>query len=198
MVAVADRIASKYGKRVPSSVEKDDIKANARLGLVDAASKYDPSLGIPFEAYASLRIKGAILDGLRASDTLSRQARRTVKGLQAELKKDPNFAMPEDAPINPVHIDIDNKDLENLPLDELGVDERIDDRQKWNLIQAAIETLPPRLWDVFNLYTFEEMTLEEIGMALGVTQSRVSQLYKQAIKHLKDELADAIVARGER
>lgn len=77
------RLASKMAANLPTYLEKDDILQDAMVGLLDAASRFDPSKGIRFQTYAACRVRGAILDGLRNSDWASRGARHRARHLQA-------------------------------------------------------------------------------------------------------------------
>ena len=82
MLPLVKRIALKIRGHLPAHVEVDDLRANGILGLVDAVDKFDPSKGVKLESYARLRIRGAILDGLRRADTASRDLRRKNKRIQ--------------------------------------------------------------------------------------------------------------------
>jgi RNA polymerase sigma factor for flagellar operon FliA len=75
-------IASKLYARIPSGIELEDLEHTGILGLIDAVRKYDPTKGTRFSTYASLRIKGAILDELRNIDWASRSLRCKIKGME--------------------------------------------------------------------------------------------------------------------
>lgn len=74
-------IALKISSRLPSHIELDDLIHSGVLGLIDAADKFDEAKGIKFSTYASLRIKGAILDDLRHMDWATRTQRQKIKEL---------------------------------------------------------------------------------------------------------------------
>ena len=82
MLPLAKRIALKIRGHLPAHVEVDELSANGVLGLVDAVDKFDPSKGVKLESYARHRVRGAILDGLRRADTVSRDMRRKNKRIQ--------------------------------------------------------------------------------------------------------------------
>lgn len=185
MVELTYRIAKRFTHSLPPNI-RDEIEADAILGLIDAAAKFDPSRGVPFEAYARMRIKGEMLDGLRRADPLTRIQRREVKENKRRKLEDPSFEPPTDAQINPETVDIAS--LPGLASDKFNPEEEVDRKRKLQMIEAALDALPDRLFNIFFLYTFEDLTLDEIGQQLGVTQSRVSQLYKQAIRFLRNEL----------
>jgi RNA polymerase sigma factor for flagellar operon FliA len=82
MLPLVKRIALKIRKRLPAHVEVDDLTANGVLGLVDAVAKFDASKRVKLESYARHRVRGAILDGLRAADPATRDLRRKNKRIQ--------------------------------------------------------------------------------------------------------------------
>jgi RNA polymerase sigma factor for flagellar operon FliA len=76
-------IAFRIHQRLPAHVELEELAANGFLGLVDAAAKFDPAKGVKFDTYARHRVRGAILDGLREADPISRELRRKNKKIQS-------------------------------------------------------------------------------------------------------------------
>lgn len=79
-------IASKMRSRLPAGIELDDLIHTGILGLIDAVKKYDPTKGTRFATYASLRIKGAILDELRNLDWASRSLRQKIKDVECAFE----------------------------------------------------------------------------------------------------------------
>ncbi|MBF0460269.1 MAG: FliA/WhiG family RNA polymerase sigma factor [Magnetococcales bacterium] len=75
-------IASRIAVRLPQSVDMDDLVQVGILGLIDAVSKFDPQRGIKFQTYADFRIRGAILDELRAVDWVPRAVRQVASHIQ--------------------------------------------------------------------------------------------------------------------
>jgi RNA polymerase sigma factor for flagellar operon FliA len=80
---MVQRIALNIRGHLPGHVEVDDLRANGLLGLVDAAAKFNPAKGVKFDTYARHRVRGAILDGLRKADPISRELRRKNKRIQS-------------------------------------------------------------------------------------------------------------------
>jgi RNA polymerase sigma factor for flagellar operon FliA len=80
-------IASKLHARIPAGIELDDLVHSGVLGLIDAVKKYDPGKGARFTSYASLRIRGAILDELRSLDWASRSLRHKIKKVENAFKE---------------------------------------------------------------------------------------------------------------
>ena len=82
MLALVKRVALRIRKRLPAHVELDDLFSDGVLGLVDAVTKFDTSKRVRLETYARHRIRGSILDGLRAADPASRDLRRRNQRVQ--------------------------------------------------------------------------------------------------------------------
>ena len=175
-------IARGIHDKLPQFVDLDEMIAAGRLGLVDAAAKYDPTMNVPFRAYAKHRIRGAILDALRTNDWMTRDARVRHKTLG------------EDAPANvgPVAIE---------PYAELIVDQRPGAQEALELASArelvakAMATLPERYRRVLILYYTHELTQLEISRELGVNESRVGQIRHRALGMLRAELGRQGVSR---
>lgn len=209
-------IADRIGAKLPPSVEREDLYGAGVIGLLDAADRFDPSRGIAFTTFAELRVRGAILDSLRDLDWASRSARRRAKEVQAafaQIEKERGRPATEDevavrlgvslpkfqemlGELNGLTVgEIDERDEEtgfsvldslcdtaDSPLEACEKNER---RQK---LSQAIDRLPERERQVIALYYLEELTMKEIGVCLGVTESRVSQLRTQAIVRLRSNL----------
>ena len=82
MLPLVRRVALKIREHLPAHVEVDELSANGVLGLVDAVAKFDASKRVKLESYARHRIRGAILDGLRAADPVTRDTRQKNKRIQ--------------------------------------------------------------------------------------------------------------------
>src|SRR5580765_3134711 len=80
-------IAQKIAVRLPSNIEFDDLVSSGVIGLMDAIDKYDPSRDNKFKTYAEFRIRGAILDELRAQDWVPRSVREKGKMLERAFAK---------------------------------------------------------------------------------------------------------------
>ncbi len=213
---LADRMAMK----LPPSIEKDDLYGAGVLGLIDAAKRFDESRGIAFTTFAETRIRGAILDSLRALDWASRSIRRKAREVQAahafiEQEKGRSASEEEvaehlDIPINELHHilqEVRGLTLSNLDEreEETGLSlmdtisdskasplEQLEKSERRKLVAKAIGKLPVREKKVIALYYKEELTMKEIGAILEITESRVSQLRTQAIIRLKSNIAKQI------
>ena len=218
-------LARRIHERLPQHVEIEDLVSAGVVGLMDAFSKFDPAKKVQFRSYAQFRIRGAILDSLRTLDWSPRELRRkgraveeSIRVLTARLGHAPNEA--EVAAEMALTLDEYQQllgDLKGLEIGTLHM-ERNEDSGEEELayvpgrpdedplfrclrgeleerLADAIQNLPDRERLVMSLYYYEEMTMREIGLALGVVESRVSQVHASAVVHLRVALKD-LTARG--
>jgi RNA polymerase sigma factor for flagellar operon FliA len=221
-VGLVKLLAQRLAHRVPSHVEVDDLIGVGVLGLIDAATRYKPDTGVPFDAFARRRIHGAMLDSLRELDWAPRSMRRmrrnvesAIGSLRRTLGREP--AEPEIAAALSQTTEEYAKTIDQLRTLEVGAIRSLDaptedgatrlelcvdpdegvvaklERQEMRaLLARAITTLPERERHILAMYYEEEMTLAEIGAVIGVGESRVSQLRTQAIARLRATLAETI------
>jgi RNA polymerase sigma factor for flagellar operon FliA len=213
-------LARRIHERLPNHVDMEDLVSAGVLGLMDAFTKFDPAKKVQFRSYAQFRIRGAILDSLRTLDWSPRELRRkgraveeTIRILTSRLGRPPGEA--EIAAELELSIDEYHQllgDLKGLEIGTLHV-ERNEDSGEEELayvpgrpdedplfcclrgelkdrLSEAISRLPERERLVMTLYYNEEMTMREIGMVLGVVESRVSQIHSSAVVHLRAALKD--------
>ena len=214
-------VAGRLGMYLGYTVEYDDLVGYGIFGLIDAIDKFELSKGVKFETYASLRIRGAIIDQIRKMDWIPRTIRQKQKKietamqeLERELGRTPNSEeLAEDLEVTVEEVEqmISQANLSSLiSLDEYleqGSDvytepsgrprfdqpEQVVDRQETKRILAeAIDKLTEKEQKVIALYYFEELTLKEISNVLEVSESRVSQLHTKALKKMKERLGDQI------
>lgn len=195
--------------KVPPHVQREDLAAAGSFALVQAARSFDPDLGVPFERYAALRIRGAIVDELRGMDWVSRRARRRAReltelaeGLTAALGRIPTRAeLAEAMGVDPAEVEATRRDasLRVLSIDgeaagavdalraaALGPEERLLVDERLRYLAAAVAELPERLRHVVHELFFRERSMADLAEELGVTQSRISQLRTQALALLRD------------
>ena len=150
--------------------DDDDLASAAVLGLIDAVDRFEPGRGVPFEAYASLRIRGAIIDELRRTGERSRS----------------------DAGDAPRMLSLDGLVEEDwmafLATDD-GVDARFDAEDLRRRVEGALGSLPPRQREVLARYYNESLTLREAGARMGISEARACQLHVRAIFNLRRALA---------
>jgi len=212
------RLAHQMIARLPANVELDDMVQAGMIGLMDAVARFEQSQGVAFEVYAANRIRGAMLDELRANDWLPRSARKSqreienaVRRLEGRIKRAPTETeiarelgisladyqqmLNEARGAQLLYFDdlgggADNEDyLERHVADE-GADPStiLGDTRFRSALVMAIDQLPEREKLLMSLYYEQDMNLKEIGAVLGVTESRVCQLHSQAVARLRAKL----------
>ena len=200
---IVRRIAMRTIRSLPPSVTIDDIVSAGWLGMVEALGRRTPDMTEDhFEAFASYRVRGAILDHLRMLDPMSRKLRgasrkitKIVNELVGRLGRSPEqeeVAAELGIPLNEYQkllSDISEAGFARLELSEIGEPAGHDTspetvaskREIVDAVSQAIEELPERLNLIVGLYYQEECSFREIGGVLGVTESRVCQLHAEAM-----------------
>ena len=199
-------VAGRMRSRLPHSVDQDDLVSDGVLGLMDAIERFDPSRGLSFQTFAVPRIRGAIIDGLRAMDFVPRSVRDKVRIVQqatialeeklGRLPDDEEVAREVGVPVQQVrdltkqassnHANLDDFEL----ADELAsaADTSVEQGDTKDSLRRVIGELGERDQVVIALYYFEGLTLAEIGRVLGVTESRISQVHSRATASLRAKL----------
>lgn len=200
----AASIASKVMQGLSSSVDYDDVMCNARLGLLEAARKFDTKLNVDFKTFAYYRIKGAIYDGLRKTGWIPRSLYARIKFEQAtneylqymsekssysakvagEEASELYDTVNSLASIYVISVDaaeegMDIEDKKARPLEESAEFQQIKQHMK-----EAIESLPDKERKLVKMYYFQNKTLEEAGDALGLSKSWVSRLHARSLELL--------------
>jgi len=226
-VGLVKALANRLAHRLPSQVEVSELISVGVLGLIDAAGRFRPGLGVPFDAFARRRIHGAMLDMLRDMDWASRSVRKqrrdldaAIERLRLELGREPEggevaealgvsegqydrmldqLRSAELASIRQAGTTEDGQSLIEVVVDAAdGPHQLLERRELRAILAAAIRELPERERHIIALYFEEELTLAEIGKVIGVGESRVSQLRTQAIARLRSSMQAALKAKGAR
>ena len=209
---IVDRIAI----RLPPNISKDELASGGIMGLVDAIDKYDSRKGTQFRTYATLRIKGAILDELRRMDWVSRSIRRDIHKIEearrtigVRLGREPDdFEVAEE-----MEIDLDSYHRMTTRAQGIGLfslDGTVPDcfdskaanqtaeasspfnelkrKELQQVIAETLAQLSEKEQLVMSLYYFDELTLKEIAQVLNLTESRISQIHSKAIIKLRVKL----------
>jgi RNA polymerase sigma factor for flagellar operon FliA len=221
-------LARRIHERLPQHVDIEDLVSAGVVGLMDAFAKFDPRKKVQFRSYAQFRIRGAILDSLRTLDWSPRDLRRkgraaeeAVRILTARFGRSPC----ETEVAAEMSLDLEEYqsllgDLKGLEIGTLHVEHNEDSGEEemayipgrpeedplfcclrgelQEKLTGAIDRLPERERLVMTLYYFEELTMREIGLALGVVESRVSQIHTSAVLHLRAALQDIGAQRRAR
>jgi RNA polymerase sigma factor for flagellar operon FliA len=212
-------VAGRMGMYLGYTVEYDDLVGYGVFGLIDAIDKFELTKGVKFETYASLRIRGSILDQIRKMDWIPRTLRQKQKkldqamhDLETQLGRMPtNEELAANLEISVDELDglVNQAQIAGLvSLDEYleqGSEVRVEagnkpvfqqpeqvvERQELKrLLAEAIDSLTEKEQKVIALYYFEELTLKEISNILEVSESRVSQLHTKSLRKMREKLGD--------
>ena len=204
---------------LPATISIEDIAGYGVEGLINAIERYSPQKNTRFETYALIRIRGAILDRIRAQDFLPRSVRKKIKdikNIQEQLKQelgrmptttevanalemDPdkvNQLLAEDTTMTSIYEKKGSSDDSMEIIDtiqdtnKLNPQEQMEEKNVKQQLEKALQRLPERERVIMVLYYQENMTLKEIGAALNMSESRVCQLHAQSIMKLKNILSE--------
>jgi RNA polymerase sigma factor for flagellar operon FliA len=218
---LVQRIARKAaGGGLPHGLGLEDALSAGWLGLLSALKRRGEGMSEQcFEAFASFRIRGAILDQMRAFDPLSREQRRrsrqinrAIERLTAQLGRMPEpdeIAEAVDLPLGAFHelsaqlearlpASSDAPEPSDLPSPELTVEAAIDRRKVVEAVEKSIQALPKRMALVLALHYQEDLSLREIGEVMNLTASRVCQLHKEALGLVQNNVRVLLARRAPR
>ena len=202
------KIAMRIARRLPQSVDLDDLINAGTVGLMEALDRYQPDGNPRFEAYAEFRVKGAILDELRRLDPLNRVARHTKRmladkaaQLTAAYGRPPDAAEMAEAlntsvetyvgKLSPMQtLRVVSMDTDALQPEERAVSQEdiVCRRELLRVVKERIGELPRREQLILSLYYVEELTQSQIGQVLGVSESRVCQILSRVVKKLREQV----------
>jgi RNA polymerase sigma factor for flagellar operon FliA len=180
---LVDRIVGGFLAResLPPWVRRDDLMSAGAVGLMDAASKFNPSIGVPFAGYAALRIRGAILDDLRRGDWMSKHKRRRVR----EAGENPASPF--------VSMDCAGENGETIgerirdDADKLAR-EIIECAETKAAVRECVQRLPKRERNIVTLYYFSGLTPAQIARKYRLTRERIGQILNKAIGQMRQWL----------
>lgn len=216
--SLVEREAAKLSRKLPKTVSVEDLMGYGYFGLIDAVEKFEPERGFKFETYAARRIHGSMLDGLRSADWVPRSVRSRAKtieratvALEAQHGRHPTNAEIAE------FLDVDEEFVRGAKADvEVGVlatTESFDSDDSENSVSynsflaspgdasqyieldsiissllEAMDTMDEREQIVIHLVYWENLSLADVGVVLGVTESRVCQILTKANTHIKSQL----------
>lgn len=209
--------AMRLHKRLPASVELDDLIQAGSIGFLSAVDSFDPKKGVTLTAWITQRVKWALLDELRESDWVPRRVRTHTREIvaiiqQIEQEKGGEATEAEIAERMGVSLQefqqmlADNNASQMYSVDELqenyadswetSDDENeslnpLNDAVRQNLIERItehIQFIPEREQVLLHLYYLQDLNMKEIGLVLGITETRVSQLHSLAVKRLRSRM----------
>ena len=210
-------VAGRLSMYLGYNVEYEDLVSYGIFGLIDAIDKFNFDKNVKFETYASLRIRGSILDQIRKMDWIPRSVRQKQKKIDAACSKieaeygrsatDEEIAAELEVSVDELYNWQGQAKVTNLvSLDEFvemgsevrmeainnshfeQPDKAIEKEELTQMISEALGKLTEKENRVVVLYYYEEMTLKEISEVLEVSESRVSQLHTKALVKLKKHL----------
>ena len=213
-------VAGRLSMYLGYNVEYDDLVGYGTFGLIDAIDKYDFDKGVKFETYASVRIRGAILDQIRKMDWIPRTLRQKQKKVDAAYKKielETGRPATDEEIAKELEISLDELDdwqnqtkvsnlislddymeqgetkVEIASSEDYVQPEKVVEQQALKQILIdALELLTEKEKKVIVFYYYEELTLKEISSILEVTESRVSQLHTKALQKLRNKLGNNV------
>ena len=190
-----------------STLDRDDLYSAGVIGLLEAIERFDLSKDVSFKTFATLRIKGAIIDEIRRFDWVPRTVRKKSKMLDATIHKLFSLynRLPTDREIaeeleltleeyyqltdnlGPLYLSsIDTeKNFENMVSDNYDADVEYTKSKMKELLVDCLEKLPEREKLVITLYYYENLNLKEISEILNVTESRISQIHSSGLNKLR-------------
>ena len=211
-------VAGKLSMYLGYTVEYDDLVGYGIFGLIDAIDKFDYGKGIKFETYASLRIRGEILDQIRKMDWIPRTVRQKQKQLDMAYRKieertgrlatDEEIAeelgitldelcnMQNETKVSNIisldeYMEQGDSKVEPVETKEYMQPDRVVEKEELKkLLLEVLETLTEKEKKVILLYYYEEMTLKEISNVMDVSESRVSQLHSKALIKMRQRLGN--------
>jgi RNA polymerase sigma factor for flagellar operon FliA len=188
-------IASRIIGALPVHVEMEDLIQTGIVGLIDALRRYDPGKGIPFPAYARYRIRGEMLDSLRALDWATRSQRK-LRRLAAEAGATevprPGIRFLSLGASGSAAAQAGR--MEPMPQTDVACaadlhpDRFFERKEASRLVGRALDSLPARYRKVVLMYYRDDCSMRDIGLSLGVNESRVSQIHKAALRKMKKAL----------
>jgi len=216
---LVDYVSSRMSASLPKNVTKDDLASHGVMGLIDAIEKFDYQRGLQFETYASWRIRGAIIDGLRHGDWVPRSVRDKAK------KMEDAYAVLEQRYLRSAtdeeiceYLQISQKEFQTM-LQEVAVaavcsledpireeesetrmsllvddkamnpESKVHENYLKEMLMLGLERLTEKERTVVSLFYYEDLSLSEIAEVMSLSPSRISQLHSKAILRLRGTLA---------
>ena len=201
-------IAGRLAISLPPHVDRDDLLSSGFFGLLDAIDRYDLQRKNKFETYAGVRVRGALLDYLRAKDWVPVSTRQKIRKyeqavfalenelgrsatddeLAAQLELSPDELQELEKQVSVATlIPLDDYLRADTPViaDDEGPSARLEKLEEQENLARAIEQLPPKEKKVVTLYYYEEMTLKEISLIMHLSEARISQLHTKAVFRMR-------------
>jgi RNA polymerase sigma factor for flagellar operon FliA len=197
----AASIAGRVCQTLSSAVDYEDVLCNARLGLLEAAKRFDEAENVDFRTFAYYRIKGAIYDGLRrsgwlprtlyaklkfeeaANEYLQHKSEGAVKSVDFNAEDEAAETVNSLASIYIISLDAQD-DLDIADEHAVDIEQKSEFAEVRHYMRDAIGTLPEKEKQLVKMYYFQNKTLEEIGEKLSLSKSWTSRLHARALSLL--------------
>lgn len=202
------RIAYHLAAKLPPHIEVEDLIQVGLIGLLKAQEDYQVDSGATFSTYATIRIRGAMMDELRSRDWLPRSVQKTMSRVATAMQDaeqraggpptDRQVALELEISLEEYHellVDVSFarlsqvEDVETVTGDA-APDQEVVEASRAVALSNAIQELPEKEQQMMSMYYVDNLNLKEIGEVLGVSESRVSQIHGQAIARVKSKLKD--------
>jgi len=216
---LVDYVSSRLAVGLPKTVSREDLQSFGAMGLIDAVDKFDYERGLQFETYATWRIRGAIIDGLRQGDWVPRSVREKAKRIEDAYQKleQQHMRSVTDAEMS-AYLEVSPHEFSQMiqelavttvcsiddPIREEESETRlsliIDEKAKnpeykvnefflKETLARAIDKLTEKERTVVSLFYYEELSLSEIAEVMNLSPSRISQLHSKAIFRMRGALS---------
>ena len=213
-------VTGRVSARMTGAVDREDFMSSGLMGLLSAIETYDPEREAKFETYAISKIRWAMLDEARKEDSLPRRTRSRARQIETarrdlfqQLQRDPSetelaekaglsisdyrgvVQQQDRSKISSLEVQVDEEDSQTFGpqiADEAAADpesavEQVERREE---LVLAMRELSEKERTVVTLYFYEDLTLREIGQALGLTEGRISQILKKTLGKLRNLIGD--------
>lgn len=200
-------VAGRLRSRLPGHLDPEDLVSDGVVGLMDAIARFQPDRGLTFQTFAVPRVRGAMVDGLRAMDLVPRSVRAKVREVQQaqvlleqrlgrtpedeELAAEAGMTLPA---LRDLYASVSFGHTASLDGFDLADDlasaahDGVEDSDAYDTLLRVVEELPERDRIVIALYYFDGLTLAEVGQVLGVSAARVSQVHSRATLMLRAKI----------
>lgn len=202
----AEALAKSVRHQLPYHVELDELLSLARLGLVDAAQRFDPTRGVSFKTYAYYRIRGTIYDGIRSMGPLSRGdvlKYKFQKSMEMYLQQELDGRSGREAAREPsglgqikqllvvmtsiymLSLDSGTPSGDIASPDDRTPEEQVEQGEALGLLRKHLKRLSEQEQQVLQLYYYENRTLDEIGQQLDLSKSWICRIHLRALQKLQ-------------
>lgn len=212
------KIVGQIMRSLRGTSDMEDLVGYGQTGLLEAARRFDPSRGVPFRAYASIRIRGSIIDGVRALSPLPRSVFERLRGLQAmqrisEATTEDAYAAGSDTITPEQADDLIGEHLSNMATamaigmmarpvrgedgEAIGVsryespEEATCNAELRDIVMGAIAQLPDNEAQLVRRHYIDGESFEQVAEELGLSKSWASRLHARAISRLSKRLRSA-------